>query len=237
MKDILKSPCKFALIVLWFWLSACTVVEKSKLQWRYNGSVFSSSAEVKTSLDNAYYAFDSPQGLYLAGFKIDNNNINHPYLVFISKQLKEQTQWRQTQAVEQLFFYKEQLYLLDESGNTQIKIAKGWQEHPLTFTANSKLITSKKTLIACVPTPLPSADYTRGHCYSISKNWRVDIAWRSHHPVLCNNILLAVSDYPNRGILHHININNGKIIKSVNLQPITPGQNLCDLANKSKEPH
>ncbi|WDD98604.1 hypothetical protein [Thalassomonas actiniarum] len=225
----MKNLCKPGVILLCSWLNSCAVVEKSKLQWRYDGRVFSPLAEVNTGLDNAYYAFDTPEGLYLAGFKIDNKNINHPYLVFISKQLNGQIQWPQNQAVEQLFFYKKQLYLLDETGQTQIKSDNQWREHPLTLTAHSRVITSEKALIACVPTPLASADYTRGHCYSITKNWRVDIAWRSVTPTLCNNILVAVSDYPSRGTLHQIDINNGKIIKSASEPHIIPGQNLCDL--------
>ncbi|WDE11388.1 hypothetical protein [Thalassomonas haliotis] len=237
MKDILKNPDKPGLIILGLWLNACAIVEESKLQWRYDGRVFSPSTETKTVLNNAYYAFDSPQGLYLAGFKIDSNNINHPYLVFINKQLSEQIQWPQQQPVEQLFFYKKQLYLLDETGKTQVKAGKDWQEHPLTFTANSKVITSKKALIACVPTPLPSADYTRGHCYSLTKNWRVDIAWRSHTPVLCNNTLMAISDYPDQRTLHQININNGKVVKSSRMPQILPAQNLCNLSDKSNKSH
>ncbi|WDE05878.1 hypothetical protein SG34_002780 [Thalassomonas viridans] len=232
MKDILISRCKFALLILTAWLTSCAVVEKSQLQWRYDGSVFTPHAKIETGLDNAYYAFDTPQGLYLAGFKIDNKGINHPYLVFIGKQLSGQIHWPQDRAVEQLFFYKKQLYLLDESGKTQVKAGQHWREHPLTFTANSKVITSRQALIACVPTPLPSADYTRGHCYSPTKNWRRDIAWRSVTPALCNNILLAINDYPAPKSLHYIDIDTGKILNRTSIPDNTSFPSLCDLPEK-----
>ena len=232
MKDTLKNLYRLLPVILLTGLTSCAVVEKSKLQWRHNGTVLSPHREVGTVLDNAYYAFDTPQGLYLAGFEIDNKGTNHPHLVFINKDLTGQIHWPQTEAVEQLFFYNKQLYLLDETGTTQVRNGKQWQQAPLTLTANSKIITSENVLIACVPSPLPSADYTRGHCYSVTDHWRVDIAWRSVTPVLCNNTLVAVSDYPSREVVHQIELSTGKIIKQISLPAIPP--DLCTSLSQGK---
>ena len=223
-------------------LYSCTLVEKTKpepapepkLSWFYDGTVSllgvaGHKTTLQTKLDNAYYAFESTAGLYIAGFVIDKNSINHPYLVFVNIDLTEQITWPQNAVIEQLFHYKQALYFIDEDGNTRINIERKWQPSQLTLKAHSRVIDSQSDLIACVPTPLSITDNTRGHCYSLKKNWRVNIAWRGIAPMICDQDLIAIEDFSSRMKIHKIDIKTGEILQSSAIKTLPANGELCDI--------
>jgi hypothetical protein len=216
-------------IIILLFLCSCTAVGGSALEWEYDGTVRHGSQKIKTKLHNAYYAFNSEEGIYLAGFVIDEKAVNHPYVVFVKKDLTEQFDWVQQAMVEQMFIFNNQLFLLDEYGNTKVKSGQSWNKSKISFLPNSKIVYNVSDIIACVPSPLGKSSQDKGNCYSLKKGWKVNVAWRSIQPIVCGGFLNAIEDDSAKIKAHKINLDTGRIVKSIDLKSPPSQENLCNM--------
>lgn len=223
MKYTIKSVVYFCLVLL----CSCSASGETVLKWEYDGTVKHGARQIKTKLQNTYYAFNSEDGIYLAGFVIDKMGVNHPYLVFVKNDLTEQYDWAQEATVEQVFTFNEQLYLLDEDGNTKRKSKEGWSEGGISFLPKSKVVYSNSDIIACVPSPLAKNSLENGNCYSLKKGWRVNLAWRSIQPAVCGDYLTTIEDNAEEIKGHEIDLDTGKIVKTISLKVSPSQENLC----------
>lgn len=82
MKDI-----KFLFFFILLCILPVSAFSGSLLEWQYDGTISCGNYKMKTELQNIYSGFPVSYGIYLAGFKIDENGINHPWIVFADRKL------------------------------------------------------------------------------------------------------------------------------------------------------
>ena len=189
-------------------LSGCAA---PALAWKPDGTVSLGSNKINTHLDNTYASFNTNQGLFLAGFKIDKQGINTPYIAYVNTELKLST-WVTNEPVNQFFQYQDKIHAVDMAGFVSIYSIDHWEQQTYALKPLSIVVYSKEMLIACVPAPLQKTDPNRGQCYSITNNWVADINWRTIKPVVCGEYLTAIEDAsPARRALQ-LNLSTGNII-------------------------
>ncbi|AZZ91984.1 hypothetical protein EUZ85_15085 [Hahella sp. KA22] len=203
-------------------LTACA---QQSFDWRYDGSVVSNGVTISTELQNAYSAFETPNGIYLAGFKIDKDSVNYPYIVFVGSSLKEKRSWPLTAMVEQFFEYESDLYIVDSEGSAFQLDGNDWKLTDLTFKPDSIIVSTSQDIIACNPTPMAKVANGTGSCYSVFKKWSVNANWRNTPPKVCNGVLIIQER--KAGALRYLAIDtaSGKLLKSLSTKEVV--SDLC----------
>lgn len=212
------------LLFLLIFVSACSSAD---LSWNYDGSVTMSGKQLKTGLQSAYSGFSNGEGVFIAGYKIDNKGINHPYAVFVDNELTMRSSWKRNRKVQQFFLYKKHTYLLDDLGRVELYENSTWVESSIKLQSNSIIVDSNEFIIACKPTPLMKTSENIGSCYSVQKSWKVDLSWRVVKPKICDNFLVVVEDSNREIKAHRIDINSGDILRSISIS--TPVEHVCSL--------
>ena len=157
-----------------FLFSACA---NTQLQWSYDVSVNRGANVLKTELQNFFAALAVDNGLFLAGYKIDERGINYPYIVYVDSNMNHVKYWEQPSGLKQFFQYQDRTYFLDENGVTSFYENDNWLKSDFIFKPDSIIIYSGEFFIACKPAPLMKASTERGSCYSPQKNWNVAVSW------------------------------------------------------------
>ncbi|MDG9671364.1 hypothetical protein ONV78_26760 [Hahella sp. CR1] len=218
--------CIFVLATLLaFPLSACA---QTVFSWRHDGVVVNQGQTLQTELQNAYAGFETDEGLYLAGFKIDQKGENHPFIMFISRDLKVTTSWPLETMASQFFEYQQKLYMLDVEGKAFQFESNDWRRANLTFKPNSIIVSTSRDIVACNPAPLTKIANGTGSCYSLFKQWSVDVNWRAAPPKICDGELI-IQEHKD-GSLHYlaVDIESGKLLKSLYTEKAFSG--LCQVS-------
>jgi len=229
MKSINKT---FVILLLLF--HASNVFAKNILEWKYDGSISNGSIEVKTKLDNTYYAYTVLDGIYLAGFVIDKNGENHPYIVYVNNELSNMIHWAQNNSVEQVFSLNDEVFLLDEEGNIKVNKNSEWVKSALHLLPKSVIVHNDGYLIACIPAPIAKSNVDNGGCYSPEKGWFVKLSWREIKPQVCGSYLIAIEDFSMDIQGYKINVDTGKVESKIKLNTL-PISNLCNVFKNSSQ--
>ena len=209
------NPSNLLLVCLLF-LSACTNAE---LAWDYDGSVSQGGNRIKTKLDNTYSGLITEQGVFLAGYEIDSQGINHPFAALVQFDLGTVNYWPQTKDIKQFFQYQDNTYMLSSTGQTHLFQHKDWTEdQQLLLKANSIVIDSSPHIIACSPAPLMKTSHLRGSCYSPGNGWEIELSWSLVKPALCGEYLTVIEDRSQTLKAHQINLISGNIVRSIELK-------------------
>ncbi|WP_041598781.1 hypothetical protein [Hahella chejuensis] len=206
-------PCIFVLATLLaFPFSACA---QTTFSWRHDGVVVNQGQTLQTELQNAYAGFETDEGLYLAGFKIDQTRENFPFVVFISRNLERVNSWPLETMAGQFFEYQQKLHVLDVEGKAFQFESNNWRRANLTFKPNSIIVSTSRDIVACNPAPLTKIANGTGSCYSLFKQWSVDANWRAAQPRICDGELI-IQEHKD-GSLHYlaVDIESGKVLKSL----------------------
>ncbi|WP_141215643.1 hypothetical protein [Hahella sp. CCB-MM4] len=189
-----------------------------RLKWNYDGTVSSEERVIKTSLQNAYTAQETPSGLFLGGFKIDDQGINYPYIAYVSRDLSQQQEWPMDDMVSQIFVFDDQVYVVLSEGEALSLQGAEWNSSDLKFKPDSIVVWSDKDIIACTPSPLPKASTGQGSCYSLFNRWKVSANWQTQKPIVCEGYLLVPDRHGSEMVLRQIDITNGDVVKNKTLK-------------------
>ncbi len=204
------------LLACLLFLSACSSAE---LKWDFNGSVSLGKKYLKTNLDNTYSGLPTEEGLFLAGYKIDSQGINHPTAALVKQDLSDVTYWPQTEDIKQFFQYQQNVYLLSNTGQARLYQNNGWsEEQKIQLKENSIVIDSTHHITACTPAPLMKTAKSRGTCYSPDKGWDIDVSWSSVKPALCGKYITVIEDRAHKIKAHQIDTISGDIVRSIEIK-------------------
>ena len=188
------------------------------MEWQYDGTISCGNYKIKTELQNVYSGLPVRDGIYLAGFKIDENGVNHPWIVFADKKLTDIKYWPQQSPVKHFFEYKKLVNFVNRSGEIHYFDGGIWHRSDLSLKPGSIIIFSDNYLIACKPSPLTKVSRERGSCYSPQKKWDVDVSWGNVTPSICNQILTVVEDRAFDITAHQFDMQTGELLKSKKLR-------------------
>jgi hypothetical protein len=212
MKDI-----KFLFFFILLCILPVSAFSGSLLEWQYDGTISCGNYKMKTELQNIYSGFPVSDGIYLAGFKIDENGINHPWIVFADRKLTNIKYWPQHSVVTQFFEHNQHVNFLNKTG--EIYALDGiWHRSDFSLKPGSIIIFSNNYLIACNPAPLMKVSKKRGSCYSPQKKWDVDVSWRNITPSICNKVLTVVEDHAFEVTANQFDMQTGELLNRKKLR-------------------
>ncbi|MDX2445556.1 MAG: hypothetical protein QNK30_17305, partial [Bacteroidales bacterium] len=96
-------------LLISFCLLSLLACSNTQLRWSYGGSVSSGANVLQTELQNFFVALPVDNGIFLAGYKIDEQGINYPYIVFVDSDINNFL--RLKSAIAQSF---SEVYVIDE---------------------------------------------------------------------------------------------------------------------------
>lgn len=140
----LHFSCAIALL-----LACLTASAASPLNLHADGTV-RLGKQKKTLQIYAYQpAFEVPDGVYFSGYKRLVDKTEVPMVVYLSNDLKQEKYWPMTETVNEFFIYKNQVHLLDYSGQIFVKNGDEWKKTPLKVSPRSHIFFKDSFLIAC----------------------------------------------------------------------------------------
>ena len=213
----------FLIILLAFAVGACA---RESLSWNTDGTVVAGSASLNTGLQNAYTAFETKAGLYLGGFRIDQDGANHPQVVFVSADLDTQKSWLMESSVNQFFEFRNSIYVLTASGLALKAHGADWDPADFAFKPDSIVVWSTEDIVACNPAHLLMAAQGRGGCYSLFKGWQLDANWRGVEPKVCNGRLVVLERIQGALRARQIDLATGTVLATQSV-----GESLTDLCS------
>ena len=224
MSGIKLSFSLYLLIVILFSHAA----DKNTLAWKPNGKISDASGHsVKLKLRGNYLGKMHDKALFVAGFEIDKERVNHPMLARISANIKDITYWNLDTIAKDFFIYKAVLYVSDANGGVYSLANANIAKANFTLKSNSTIIAANDDVVACYPSSMLKAVKDIGACYSVQKNWSVTVNWLDVTPKVCNNTLVAYEKNYDNSLIKKIDLNNGKLIDSFPVKAAP--KNLCDL--------
>lgn len=198
-------------------LTACNTNANGQLTWKEDGSVIGSTGK-KSNLDiQGIYDSLEYQGIsYLAGFKIDKDGNNFPYIAQVPNDLSSTQYWAFERIPNDIFIYKETVHVIAMDGEVyELKEGK-WDLINKQFPRESQIVYSdhKESLIVCHPASMEkTGDYSSG-CFSTTNNWRLDFIWFNIVPKVCNEQLYIVEESNNSKLFKQVDLVTGKVAKS-----------------------
>ncbi len=69
----------------------------------------------------------------------------------------------------------------------------------------------------------------KSNCYSLKKGWKVNVARRSIQPTVCGDCLNDIEESSVKIKAHKINLDTGRIVKSIDLKSPPSQENLCNM--------
>lgn len=98
-------------------LTACNTNANGQLTWKEDGSVIGSTGK-KSNLDiqGIYDGLEHKGISYLAGFKIDKDGNNFPYIAQVSNDLSSTQYWAFEHIPNDIFIYKETVHVIAMDG-------------------------------------------------------------------------------------------------------------------------
>lgn len=204
-------------------VASCHANQAGHLKWNVNGSVYNSNKEhINLELQNVYAGLNYSKNLYVIGFKIDNEGINHPTLVEISSDLNATKYWSFDQPLADIFVYRDKLHTNNMKGDSFSLEDNNWNKKDLSFPPNSTIVYSDKKshLIVCHPSSLFKEQNVKGGCYSINPDWQISFTWRTIKPKICDKKLHIFEKKGTGGFLKEVSLDDGKILRSQKLDSI-----------------
>jgi hypothetical protein len=171
--------------------ASAATCKTNNLEWHLDGTVSRGSQKLATRLQSVTAGLAADGGVYLGGYQIDAQNINHPYIVFVPSEPSNERYWPRENSVQDLFLWKGHVNALESSGKAFERRDDAWNPSALQFKPRS-VVVATEPLIACNPGPLLMTSPERGSCYSPTAGWTADINWRRVRPAICAGSLTAI---------------------------------------------
>ncbi|MCI0505100.1 MAG: hypothetical protein L0Z73_03220 [Gammaproteobacteria bacterium] len=222
--NAIKSALVCVLVLLTF---SCYAAGKVQLTWKPDGTVFNTSGRsIKLNVQNIYTGKTLNDALYLAGFRIDKEGINHPVVARIAADLNDTAYWNFDTMPQDFFLFDSKVHVNDSSGKVFTLNNSNWESANISLKPNSSIITTNSDIVACYPSSKFKAVKDTGVCYSVTKNWNVTVNWIDRVPQICGKQIHAFENNFQNPVVKVIDIDTGKILKTKSVK--SPPENLCD---------
>lgn len=210
---------KYKLILSSFivFLISCEIVGHNELNWYPNGEVKSSNGKTfQLDLQNIYKAFSAEGMTYLAGFKIDKDGNNDPYLVAIENDSLSVEYWPFRTITNDIFLYKDTLHVNSIEGNVMQYINGHWVNSNLSFPSQSVVSysDSKNHLVVCYAADIQKTSKRKSGCFSLSPDWNYEFFWFDVEPVFCGDYLNIYESVDDVFFVTSIDIYSGNTVSS-----------------------
>ncbi len=168
--------------------------------------------------------------LYLLGYTIDKDGINHPIATGVGKKLKNPVYQEFFDNLQGLFIHNGNIYLLSSSGSVYRFDELEWRRSNIQLQPDSAVVYSGSDIIACRPSDRLMASSVIGSCYSKKYYWNIPVKWIQVAPAMCDGYLLASEKRGNDIIVKKIEINSGRILAEKKEEKET--HDLCSISFK-----
>jgi hypothetical protein len=211
-------------------LTACKTNAELFPVWSEDGVVSNAEGkQIRLKVQGIYDALNYAGHTYLAGFKIDKDGTNYPYIAKISSDLSVVKYWSFETIPNDIFIYQQEIHSVSTDGKVSKLVKNDWRLTELTFPPDSQVIYSDNNtnLIVCYPASLAKAVVRPSGCKSLNNHWQLDFVWRHNVPKMCNGILYAIEQKKNSNTFKKIDITTGKEISSSKLKKVP--EDICSL--------
>ena len=212
-----------------FFICIASNCRANDIQWSEDGEITTSNGKkISLEIQGAYDGLTYLDKTYIAGFKIDKDGNNFPYIVVISHDLSTINYYKFDGIINDIFVHKNAIYANDNSGKVFSFDGKQWPENSMIFPADSFVAYSDNAaeLVVCNGASLfKEGDHDGSGCYSLEKKWKYSFFWTTHQPKMCEGKLYLIdSTVENFKIL---SIESGKFLSSKTVKNIP--QDLCKI--------
>ncbi len=221
---------KFIGALALFLLTACKTNADVSLAWREDGLVTSADGKkIQLEIQGIYDALNYGGNAYLAGFKIDKEGTNYPYIAKISSDLSAIKYWPFESIQNDIFVYQKKIHSVSMDGEVYKMENNDWHLTELTFPPDSQVVYSDNNtnLIVCYPAALAKTVVRQSGCKSLKNKWQQDFVWQTHTPKMCNGKLHAIAQEKDSNFIKKIDISTGKEISSNVLTQVP--EDICNL--------
>lgn len=211
-------------------LAACNTNANGQLTWNEDGSVIGSTGK-KSHLDiqGIYDSLEYKGASYLAGFKIDKEGNNFPYIAQVPNDLSSTQYWAFERIPNDIFIYKETVHVIAMDGEVYELKDRKWNLIDKKFPRESQIVYSdhKDSLIVCHPASMEKTGAYNSGCFSTNNNWRLDFIWFNVVPKVCNGQLYLVEESNNSKLFKQVDLVTGKVVKSSPVKNVS--DDICQL--------
>jgi hypothetical protein len=180
----LHFSCAIALLL------NCTLVwSGGALDVRQDGTVRLGKQKKTLQVYTFGHSLEVPDGIYFTGYKRPVGNTDVYMVVYLSNDLKQEKYWPFADTVNEFFFFKNQLHLLDYGGQIFVKSGDDWKKTPLKVSPRSHIFFKDTFLIACHSRWPGKEKRGDGGCEAPGKNWSFTLNWLDVPPKVCNQRL------------------------------------------------
>jgi len=131
--------------------------------------------EIDSGLDVITNFHQSKAGIFLTGYVIDEDDVNHPSTTWISLSSDKREYQPFENILSSFFNFRDNFYLLDNTGRVFTWEEPSWTPSDISLKPNSEIIEATDNLIACAAPNLTKANYHAGSCYT--NTWNVELVW------------------------------------------------------------
>ncbi len=188
-----------------------TACASSKITWDGDAVIADGKKyEIDISLQDVAKEFVINKKLFITGYQIDSSGINYPSVVWFNDKYSRSFYKRFEYDIQDIFEYNNQIYLLDSTGAVFKFLGQAWKLSGIKLQQNSYVIYSEDDIIACQPASLFKNSKERGKCYSVNKEWSVEINWTDIMPKMCGDELKAIGRLQKNKAAWKVDIETGK---------------------------
>lgn len=220
------------------WIVAATLLLLTACQTKANGSLILGEDGTVKGADGKKLQLDI-QGLYdslnydgihyFAGFKIDEEGTNYPYIASIGDHKSAVKYWPFENIPNDIFVYQKKIHVVTTDGHVYSLEKAEWILIERDFPRDSQVVYSdnNSNLIICYPAALEKAVLQQSGCQSLDNRWKQDFVWHTQVPKMCDGTLYAIAQEKGSSVLKKIDVTTGKEVSSRALKQ-TP-KDLCSL--------
>lgn len=182
-------------------LSALTACVSARESWHADGRILlADGREVRTRLTGVHAGAATDFGVFVAGYSIDAEGINHPYIALVDARSGDVRYWLQNYPVRQFFYFRDQWLAAAADGQVLRFVPAQAGTIPQWSTAAVRLGPDARVLqngtgdtIACHPAAAEKSQRHSGGCQSLNRGWQLHADWLEPAPVLCPRHLLLLT--------------------------------------------
>jgi len=131
------------IVVTLLLMAACKTNAGGAFTWKEDGAVTGSSGkELQLDVQGIYDSLDYAGFNYLAGFKVDKEGNNYPYIAQVSDDLLSITYWPFEQIPNDIFIYKTSVHMATMNGQVYVLKNGAWNLSKKQFPRESHVVYS-----------------------------------------------------------------------------------------------
>lgn len=198
--------------------------------WKENGEITQPNGEkIQLDIQSIYNGFNYAGSQYVIGFKMDEEQNNHPYIVRINNDSSSITYWPFNKIPNDIFLQKDTINTITTDGKVYALKNEQWILTEHRYPSDSHVIYSdnaEKTIL-CYPSSMEKNAMHNGGCLLSTGAWQQDFLWFSVTPKVCKGELYVIEDRSNLSKWNRIDLTTGKILGTIGIDHIP--EDICNL--------